>query len=90
MFVTCNRRSLGIITENCKKKPTLQKQQDEQRAYPWFSFRVELALSLPSLLERAVRICAFTSNAQQSEGSLESILSWKLQVEERKNSTERV
>lgn len=63
MFVTCNRRSLGIIAKNGKKKPTLQKQQDEQQAYPWFNSRVDLAHSLSSLLERAVRICAFILNA---------------------------
>jgi len=65
MFMTGNRKAPGIIAENCKKKPTLPKKQDEYQVYPWFSSRVGLAQSLSSSPGRAVGTCAFISNIQQ-------------------------
>lgn len=90
MFVTCNRRSLGIIAKNSKNKPALQKQRDDHQSYLWFNSSLHRDQSLSSLLERAVRACAFILNTQTSGGRLEIILTGRLKVKQKRNNIQMV
>lgn len=62
----------------------MQKHQDEQLSYLWF-IPGYTGISLSSLLERAVRICALVLNAQTSGGR-----HVKIKSEAKKNNIQMV